>query len=636
MTRMLPSRAVYALLLGVPFLVYWNSLGIPFHYDDFHSIVENPHLRDPGNIPRFFVDASMFSSNPASAMYRPLLLTSFALNHVVSGYAVWSYHLVSVALHLGCVCLVFLVGEMLLGDRAAAALGALIFGVHPINTEAVNYISSRSEVLAGLLLLLALWGFLRWRRGCGGRAILVGSYAAALLSKATGIALPAMLLCYDAMHPGRRPRRDPATYGLLGLVSLVYLLAVGRFLKRATLDEPVRPYGEQFWSQVKAMVLYLKLLLWPGGLSVDHQFLISDSPLDPIAGSAFLLLISLLGAALYHRKRHPLPLFLLSFALLSLAPASLIPLNVLVNEHRLYLPSVALGLGLAWALVGLARKHGGCSRAGVAAALCLVGCYAAATVARNQVWQSAYRLWGDAAAKAPLMARPHFYLGEALLDRGQPEAAIAAFGRAVARDPGFVSAYARLGQLYREGGRLERAEETYRRGLQVDPEDPVLWQGLAEVYRLLAGRVAERGTVHREWLEQSLAAYRRALDASPQDPDLHNRLGYTLQDLGRPEEALGHHRQALALAPDDARTQVNLGSAHFLLQDGAAAEQAFLRAVRADSLFAMPWYNLGVLYARQGRRVEALAAYRRAAALDTGYAENLRARIQALEGERHD
>ena len=86
-------RWVGLLVLVLPVvLAYGNSLGNPFHYDDGHSIVENPHIRQLANIPAFFFDATMFSKDPENAMYRPLLLTTYALNHAVSGYAVWSYH----------------------------------------------------------------------------------------------------------------------------------------------------------------------------------------------------------------------------------------------------------------------------------------------------------------------------------------------------------------------------------------------------------------------------------------------------------------------------------------------------------------------------------------------------------------
>ena len=162
MNRVMEKKWIwYLALICLPMAVYLNSIQNPFHYDDIHSIVDNPHIRQLGNIPSFFVDPTLFSAQEENAMFRPLLLTTFAVNYAISGYEVWSYHLVGILLHAGCVLLVWGIGRQLLKEDLAAGLGALIFGLHPINSEAINYISSRSEVLAGFFILLGFWGFLR-------------------------------------------------------------------------------------------------------------------------------------------------------------------------------------------------------------------------------------------------------------------------------------------------------------------------------------------------------------------------------------------------------------------------------------------------------------------------------------------
>ena len=175
---------------------YGNSLSNSFHYDDFHSIVENPHIRALENIPAFFSDPGLFSSMPERAMYRPLLLVTYALNYWVHGYEVFGFHLVNVALHTGCTIAVYLLGIYMVGHAPAAAFGALLFGLHPLQAEATNYISSRSESLAAFWYLLSLLFYLRWRellRLDSGRGIYLASlvaFALALLSKATAVVLP--------------------------------------------------------------------------------------------------------------------------------------------------------------------------------------------------------------------------------------------------------------------------------------------------------------------------------------------------------------------------------------------------------------------------------------------------------------
>jgi tetratricopeptide (TPR) repeat protein len=607
----LRSRYLPLLVLAVPVVVYLNAWQNPFHYDDRHALLDNPHIRTLANLPAFFVDPRLFSANPDFAMYRPLLLCTFALNHALSGYEVWSYHLFNLALHLWAAWLVFRLGELLLGDRAWAGLAALLFGAHPVNSEAVNYLSSRSEVLAGAFLLWGLRCFLG-RRGPGWVG---GAFLAGLLTKSTAIALPAVLACHQLIFPGRPLKQERRLYLVLGGLALAYVLGTWRFLHKAALSAPVRSYGEQWWSQVKGVVFYLKLLLWPSGLNVDHQFQVSDSLFDPFAASAFALVLSLLWLAFRHRRRHPLPLFLLLFGLLALAPASLVPLNVLVNEHRLYVPSAAFALALAYGAGRLTRKWGeGVGWAGLAAVVGL----GIATFARNQVWKSELSLWSDAVAKAPDMARPRFVLAAALAQAGELGRAIQTMEEGLKRDPNFLAGYASIGQWWKDQGDLGRAAGAYTRGLQVPPtgkpdeqaQRAGLWAGLGEV----RGPAAEAQGQPADW-QGSLQAYQKALELVPDQSDLYNNAGNVLQELGRPAEALALHQRALELNPADPRTWVNLGFDHFALKDLAAARGDFARAAELAPDYALAWINLAVVQEQLGDRQGAAESRRRAARL---------------------
>ena len=144
------DRVAFLALCASLWLAYQASFENSFHYDDIHSIVDNPHIRELANIPLFFVDPGLFSAMPERAMYRPLLLVSYAINYALSEYEVFTYHLVNWLIHLGAAWLVYLLGRMLHGKRQGALAGALIFALHPLAAEPVNYISSRSESLAAL------------------------------------------------------------------------------------------------------------------------------------------------------------------------------------------------------------------------------------------------------------------------------------------------------------------------------------------------------------------------------------------------------------------------------------------------------------------------------------------------------
>ena len=591
-------------LIFVPVVVYMNSLGNPFHYDDSRSIVDNLHIRDVGNIPAFFHDPSLFSEDPESAMFRPLLLTSFALNYAVAEFRVWTYHTVQIVFHVLCVLLLFSIAKELAGSTLAAGAGALAFAVHPIATEPVNYISSRSELFVTFFLLAGFLCFLQYRSGSRSLLWVLAAFAAALLSKSVAIVFPAVLLSYDLIFHRQLLRRQVTLYLSLGAMAVAYLVAVSRLLTKAVVTDSVRPFAEQIWSQMKAAVFYLKLLSIPHGLSVDHQFLISDSIGEPLVALACLALLSLLFVAISGSARPGLPLFLLSWWCLSLAPSSIIPLNVLVNEHRLYLPAGILALAVG-TLASPRNAVGGSPTQRQTLIWALIACVyfalAVTTVRRNSVWRSVPSLWADAAAKAPLMARAHIYLGEQAERDKDRSAAITAFRTVLERDPYYEPAYLKLKDYIVEGsGDLAEAASLLEAGLQVNSSSADLWGGLAEVYRGMAQETRGEASMSRSWFIKSRDAYLRALSLEPGNAAFLNNLGNTYQALGEPSVALTFHLEAREVNEDDAATLLNLGNAYIMMGQFDDALGSYSKAVELDPQFAEAWMSLASVRQRLG------------------------------------
>jgi len=166
----MPRWSVPLVMAGVIAAAYANSLDVPFAFDDWHAIEQNPAIRDLVNLPRFFTDPTTFSVLRENRDLRPLLVLSLALNYQVSGLAPWSYHLVNLVLHWIVCLLVFRIvrDHLWLGPSEAvpvAVTAALLVAVHPLNTEAVNYISSRSALLTTACYLGAFDAAVRRRWG---------------------------------------------------------------------------------------------------------------------------------------------------------------------------------------------------------------------------------------------------------------------------------------------------------------------------------------------------------------------------------------------------------------------------------------------------------------------------------------
>jgi len=268
MRRLDLMRDPLALLILVAIL-YGSSLDGRFQYDDFHSIVQNPHIRELGNSAAFFVDTDMFSVDEDKAMYRPLLLLSFALNYAFHGYDIVGYHIVNIALHYACVLLVWGIAIRMGCTQFVALIVAAIFCAHPLATEPVNYISSRSELMGACFFLAAFRAFMEPSRGFIGIALLL--FVGGLLSKSVVIVLPLILLLYDWWIRRERPvlaRHLP----FAGAAALYFAILLSTRFLDASLRVSPRPLDVQIYTQLKAVVFYLKLLFVPVGLNVEHQF----------------------------------------------------------------------------------------------------------------------------------------------------------------------------------------------------------------------------------------------------------------------------------------------------------------------------------------------------------------------------
>ena len=219
MERLLISGiTVFILLIVLTGTVYLNSLNNGFHFDDIHHIVDNKYLRSLNNIPRFFIDIDTFSADSAvsGGHFRPLVLTSHAVSYAISGANPIGYHIVSLIFHVGSAFMLFLIVKAILSgvrqdisgvsgarnDSAGffvALAAALIFAVHPFNSEAVNYITARSSLMSGFFYLLAFYCWVRYRGSLTSYFYLSSllAFLLSLLSKEMAITLPLILFIYD-------------------------------------------------------------------------------------------------------------------------------------------------------------------------------------------------------------------------------------------------------------------------------------------------------------------------------------------------------------------------------------------------------------------------------------------------------
>jgi Gpi18-like mannosyltransferase len=198
----MPVWVLRTSLVAASILAFGNTLDNSFHYDDSHSIVENYHLRSLGNIPEFFTDPGQFSREPAMAMYRPLLLVTFALNYAFAEYEPLGYHLVNILAHVLAALLVYSIASSLTSSRFKGWWTGMFFALHPVHSQAVNYISARSEVISVLMVLVAFYLVVVSRK----EALASLAYAAGLMVKSSATVFVPLLLMHRGCDPGKRAR----------------------------------------------------------------------------------------------------------------------------------------------------------------------------------------------------------------------------------------------------------------------------------------------------------------------------------------------------------------------------------------------------------------------------------------------
>jgi tetratricopeptide (TPR) repeat protein len=598
---------------------YSNCFSGVFVLDDDASILQNATLRHLGDLRAVLTP---LSGGGLTVDGRPILNLSFAINYAISGTAVWSYHAVNLLIHvLGALALFGVARRVLeagsgrpgeparrLAPAPFAFAVAILWAVHPLNTESVTYVAQRAESLMGLFYLLTLYCFIRYAAGrtsprrAGSRVWAILSVLACFLgmgTKEVAVSAPIAVLLVDRLFcsgslPGAWRARKGYYLALFSSWILLVALAWHTGSRGGTSGFGSGVSAWKYWAtQPAAVMRYLKLAVWPNPLVFDYGTEWARG-LAQIAGPA-LLTGGLLGAALYGliRNRAWGVLGFCFFALL--APTSLVPGNrQTAAEHRMYLALIPV-LIAALAAVGLlleriARSSGKDSPAGsesrAAAGLAFLALLAAvpaafATFGRNSDYASELRLYGDSAAKMPDNAYAQANYGTALLFAGDCAEAEAHLKAALRSDPGLQDAEDNLGNVCSSLGRYEEAEVHYRRAIRINPRFAQAHDNLAKTF-LKEDRVAE-----------ARSEAEAGLRLEPNSPGAHDDLGMVLLREGRPAEALAELGRATALAPGNPDMHINLGNA---LRSSGQPEKAceeYAIAARLDPRSGQVYYNWG-------------------------------------------
>lgn len=476
-----------AVIAAVVIAAHWPSLDGEFLFDDVGEIAENRAIRTlwPPWTP-------MFAGG--NLPHRPIPSYSFAVNYAVHGLEPHGYHAVNIALHLGNGWLVWWLVRWIgrrvgLGhrenaaDRIALATAALWL-VHPLTTQAVDYVYQRMELLGAMAILATVAVFLKSvdaRQPMAWRTAAVVACGLGMLCKETVVAAPLIVLLIDWLvvrHDRDRPwmslgtaLRDDgrflaALFATFGVAAWVVLVQKDRF------GELAAPFVDRWTyalNQPLILLDYLRRAAWPAGLCLDHYRLPVESPVLLAAGLAALAAAAAVAVACVSRA--PLVTLCIAAFVALLGPtSSFLPVNDLMVEHRMYLPLavfVSGCVGGAWQAASLWGGRSGHRLAMVAGSAAFVA-LAATTFLRSGVFASRYEMWRDVTAKAPANPRAWAGLADELVKRGELDASLAALDRSIALAPDAAAAHALRSNVLLALERPDEALAAAERSIAVD------------------------------------------------------------------------------------------------------------------------------------------------------------------------
>lgn len=582
---------------AVGFLLYVHTLSSPFRLDDYHTIVENLHIRTLGDPLALLIHAKT----------RALTLFTFALNYAVHEDRLFGYHLVNTLIHAANGVLVYWLALLLcrapaLAGRHEAAqarwlglLAGVLFVAHPLQVQAVAYIVQRLESLAAGFYLLSVALYIEARLRRSARRNWSGWYAASLavgvlgtFAKETVVTLPgAVVLIEICLFRGRRANRPgiaarialAAPYVLVGLLVPLTLLiltptrgAFGTDLSPLSGAAPGQSQWEYFITQFRVVAAYLRLTLLPAWQSFDPYVRTSRTLWEGVTLGSLAALALILGAAVSSVRRWPLQAVGVLWVFLTLSPtSSVVPIFDLMFEHRMYLPLAGAALTLAAMFTGawrLLQRRGLPARAAVACVVAVVVLFGALTIRRNWTWMDGDRLWADTVRKSPGKSRPYVNFGVSQKRGGAADKAMLLFLRVL------------------------RADAKYRE------RNADVWNNAGDIL------------IARGLNDHAMVFLKMALWLDPNYGQAHNNLAVLAVARGRFNEALQEARLAAARAPHLSSAHINQGAVYFKTQRPTKALAAFLQAQHLEPRNPLTAENVASAFHKLGLMKRALAASR--------------------------
>ncbi len=613
-----PLRWLVLILLGLA--IYAQTFGFSFVFDDNYFMFNTPYIRGFDKINQIW---TIFPKTRMVGVY------SFALNYCINRLNPQGYHIFNFGIHLLAVGLVWATAAVLFKivgwiPQDLPFIIALLFLVHPCQTQAVTYISQRFESMATVFYIGSIYSYLCGRISSSKRRRIflftcsVGFAVLGILTKEVAVTIPLMILAVEFILLNRSPfnfKKSPS-WKLYLLITVLGALFVFLFMKMVRTNfvdiyfhfsAPSESHngdmitgGKYVLTQMRVFLTFLRLLILPVNQNADYDYPLSTGLLHPPLTLVGLCLVGFITFLIFRlRKQWPLIAFGFAWILIIFSINTAPRVNV-IFEHKLYLISFGFFLATVSTLSTIIKDR----KILFGLLIMLIVVLSLASYKRNQVWKNDLTLWEDVSRKSPYKARPRYNRGFAYFNRGNFIKAIPDFNKAIEINPGYVEAYINRGIIYYEEGNLTAALSDYNKAIKINPN-------VAEAYYNRGDAYAKQNN-----LTGALSDYNKAIELNPDYAQAYTNRGSIYVKQGNFIQALSNYNKAIEIYPAVA---VPTDLTIWLDRPKTASAGEVIKSYYSS--YADAYYNRGCVYDKLGNFTGALSDYSIAIVINSNYAD---------------
>jgi len=637
---------LYLIVGLISFAVFYNTFQNQFVFDDESVVQNNQSIQSLSNIPKFFSADEGFHK-VIGRYYRPVVSTTYALD-----YAVWKldpkgFHITNVLIHVIAALLLFSILLKLFGEYkygvTASFLGALLFAVHPVHTEAVSWISGRTDSLVSLFFFASFLYYLKFvddskEEGKINKYLILSLvfYLIGLLSKEMIITMPVMIILFDYIYKGKKIselRKNLTAYLLFAAVSLLYL-GIRYFVLKDVPERMKYMYFDgkdtatAFFTMINTIPVYFRLLFAPINLLYHYNGVMPDatsfSDTRFIFSAIFILL--LLSLSFYYFRKSGEITFSILFFLVSLLPVlNIIPTMNFMAERFLYMTSFVLSVFVCYVFIKYISEKNKTLFIGVLGLVLIV--FVFMTWQRNKEWKDNDTLYSTADGidgNVLLVNAGNIYANKKNYTEAEKR-----YRRAIEIRDNSLLAHHNLGLIFLLKGNPDSAEIKFKKGISIDSLAPDGYFMLSNLYQQ-QGRVSEAIT-QLEKLQTILPDYRGTMQtlamlkskeiipdttANIQYPDglqssariqLLEKSSFANYQNGKYEQAIIEIKELIKLNPTGTSGFYNnLALCYEGLGKTEDAEKSYLEALKTDTKNTSSMNGLSGIYLKKDNKAKAI------------------------------